>query len=97
MRIKISLLHVLIVPLVVILVFFECFNTAVAESNGIIAYLNNLPYSDFDDLIDDLEDYEDKTVVIDMYTDWDASKDSQFDDLLGGMEERRSFATLCAT
>ncbi|MBR3251597.1 MAG: hypothetical protein IKF80_07790 [Erysipelotrichaceae bacterium] len=80
---KNSLLHVLIVPLVAILVFFECFNMAVVEAATYIGALNDKKYDDFEDLVDDLEDdYKNKTVTIEMYTDWDYYKDHQFDERL---------------
>ena len=63
-KVRNRLLHLLIVPLVVILVVLECFNTAVIKADTIIGSLNGKPYDDFDDLVDDLEDdYEGKDVV----------------------------------
>lgn len=48
-----------------------------------VGSLNGYTYTDFDDLIDDLEDdYSGKTVTIEMLTNWDAAEDSDFDERL---------------
>ena len=48
-----------------------------------IATLNGRSYSDFEDLVDDLEDdYEGESVVIEMKKDWNAASDDMFDEQL---------------
>ncbi|MBO7697827.1 MAG: hypothetical protein J6S38_02180, partial [Erysipelotrichaceae bacterium] len=72
------IMHILLVPLVIMLAFSDCLQVIEAE-NEYVGSLNGKKYDDFEDLCDDLkDDYENRTVVIEMLTDWVVTSHSIF-------------------
>lgn len=49
---------------------------------GSIGAVNGVPYYDFDDLVDAIEDEDGTYITIEMYRDWDAYYDSDFNELI---------------
>ncbi len=61
----------------------SCFPSSLFEvqAASVVGSLNGIDYTDFEDLIDDLEDdYKGKSVTIEMKKNWDANEDSDFND-----------------
>ncbi|MBO7677956.1 MAG: hypothetical protein J6S49_10645, partial [Erysipelotrichaceae bacterium] len=72
------IMHIFLVPLVIMLAFSDCLQVIEAE-NEYVGSLNGKKYDDFEDLCDDLkDDYENRTVVIEMLTDWVVTSHSIF-------------------
>ena len=86
--VKNILLRFLFVILAVMLVFCDCLSVNIIRADSDIGALidssgNETKYNDFDKLRDALKDnYKGRSVTIEMYTDWDASKNNDFDERL---------------